>query len=216
VVNLYSSDFYRLAARRLEQNGLVAQWLPLPTQNDEDSRSLVSSFLDVFPYASLWTTELHEMLLVGSLQPIELDVPRVQARFDEPAVAASLREVGVDSAQALLATWITDQRGLALYANDALAVTDDHPRIEYASWVRPKEITRTLPALLALHGDPPLKNAGEGFKGAVRDKWQQLRRFYDVGLHAYNGNRKAWAEDVRELMGNDGSNPYYRWFVGER
>lgn len=216
VVNLYSSDFYRLAARRLEQNGLVAQWLPLPTQNDEDSRSLVRSFLDVFPYASLWTTELHEMLLVGSLQPIELDVSRIQARFDEPAVAASLREVGVDSVHALLATWITDQPGLAIYANDALAVTDDHPRIEYASWVRPKEITRTLPALLALHGDPPLKDAGEGFKGAVRDKWQQLRRFYDVGLHAYNGNRKAWAEDVRELMGNDGSNPYYRWFVGER
>lgn len=214
VVNLYSSDFYRLAANRLENNGLVAQWLPLPTQNDEDSRSLVRSFLDVFPHASLWTTELHEMLLVGSLQPIELDVPRIRARFDEPAVAASLREVGVDSVQALLATWISDQDGLGRYAKDALAVTDDRPRIEYASWVRPKEIARTLPALLALHRDPPLENAGEGFKGAVRDKWQQLELFYNAGLHAYNGNRKAWAEDVRRVMEDDGGNPYYRWFNG--
>ncbi len=215
VVNLYSSDFYRLAARRLEENGLVAQWLPLPTQNDEDSRSLVSSFLDVFPHASLWTTEFHEMLLVGSLQPIELDVARIQARFEQPAVALSLREVGIDSAQVLLATWITDQQGLARYGSDALAVTDDHPRIEYASWVRPREITRTLPALLALRSDPPLVNAGQGYKGAVRDKWQQLRLFYEVGLHAYNGNREAWVEDVREVMSRDGDNPYYRWFVGE-
>ena len=69
VVNLYSTDFYRLAATRLHTNGLVAQWLPLPTQTDSDTRSLVRSFLDVFPYATLWTTELHEMLLVGSLNP---------------------------------------------------------------------------------------------------------------------------------------------------
>ncbi|MDH5625639.1 MAG: fused MFS/spermidine synthase, partial [Nitrospira sp.] len=60
VVNLYSTGFYELARARLRPDGLVAQWLPLPTQNDEDTRSLVRSFLDVFPHASLWTTELHE------------------------------------------------------------------------------------------------------------------------------------------------------------
>jgi spermidine synthase len=214
VVNLYSSDFYRVAAQRLQPHGLVAQWLPLPTQNDEDSRALVRSFLDVFPHATLWTTEFHEMLLVGSLQPITLDAQQIQARFDQPTVAESLKEVGIDSVQALLATWITDERGLARYAGDALPVTDDHPRIEYAAWVRPKEITRTLPALLELHRDVPLVNAGDGLKGAVGDKWKQLRLFYDVGLHAYNGNRKAWADDVRQVMREDGDNPYYRWFVG--
>lgn len=214
VVNLYSSDFYRVAARRLERDGLLAQWLPLPTQNDEDSRALVRSFLDVFPHATLWTTEFHEMLLVGSLQPIELDAQRIQARFEQPAVAETLKEVGVDSAQALLATWITDEQGLARYAGDALPVTDDHPRIEYAAWVRPREITRSLPALLALHRAPPLVNTGEGFNGAVADQWKQLRLFYDVGLHAYNGNRKAWADDVRQVMRENSDNPYYRWFVG--
>ena len=42
MVNLYSRDFYQLAASRLEEGGVVAQWLPLPTQNDEESRSLGS------------------------------------------------------------------------------------------------------------------------------------------------------------------------------
>ena len=55
VVNLYSRDFYELAASRLEPDGVLAQWWPLPTQNDEDSRSLVRSFLDVFPHADAWT-----------------------------------------------------------------------------------------------------------------------------------------------------------------
>jgi spermidine synthase len=104
VVNLYSSDFHALAGRRLRQGGLLAQWLPLPTQNDEDSRSLVRSFLDAFPHAALWTTEFHEMLLIGSFEPIKFDVPRIAARFDHPEVTAALREVGIASPAALLAT----------------------------------------------------------------------------------------------------------------
>jgi spermidine synthase len=86
---------------------LFAQWLPLPTQNDEDSRSLVRSFLDVFPHVLLWTTEFHEMLFIGSFEPIELDAQRIATRFDQPEVAADLREVGIASPAALLETWVT-------------------------------------------------------------------------------------------------------------
>ncbi|MGB6193171.1 MAG: fused MFS/spermidine synthase, partial [Terracidiphilus sp.] len=156
VVNLYSTDFYRLAARRLNPNGLFAQWLPLSTQNENDTRALVRSFLDVFPHATLWTTELHEMLLVGSFSPIELDAPRIEQRFAQPAVRAALSAVGISSPAALLATWITDRKGLEGFAENIRPVTDDNPRIEYAPWVRPNEITRTLPRLLALQIDPPL------------------------------------------------------------
>lgn len=214
VVNLYSSNFYQLAAARLQPNGLVAQWLPLPTQNDEDSRALVRSFIDTFPHASLWTTEFHEMLLIGSLQPLQLNVPRIRERLAQPAVASALAEVGIDSAQALLATWVTDRSGLERYAANAQPVTDDQPRIEYASWVRQREITRVLPALLALRSPAPLEGAEPAFASAVDDQWRTLQRFYSLSLHAYNGNRQAWAREARELARSDGSNPYFRWFLG--
>ncbi|EPJ2809334.1 fused MFS/spermidine synthase [Pseudomonas putida] len=214
VVNLYSRNFYQLAAARLQPAGLVAQWLPLPTQNDEDSRSLVRSFIDVFPHATLWTTEFHEMLLIGSLQPLQLDVPRIRQRLAQASVAQTLAEVGVASPEALLATWITDRAGLERYAGNALPVTDDQPRIEYAPWVRPREITRVLPALLALRSTPPLQGAEPGFASAVSDQWRSLALFYSLSLHAYNGNRQAWAREARELARSDGGNPYYRWFLG--
>jgi len=214
VVNLYSRDFYQLAASRLAQGGIVAQWLPLPTQNEEDSRALVRSFIDVFPHAWLWTTEFHEMLLVGSLQPLRLDVPRIRERFAQPEVSAALAEVGVDSPEALLATWVTDRAGLESFAGDAPPVTDDQPRIEYAPWVRAKEITRVLPALLALRRAPPLEGAEPSFRAAVDDHWTRLRRFYDLSLHAYRGDRQAWARDARQVVRDDGENPYYRWFLG--
>ena len=215
VVNLYSRDFYQLAASRLQSNGLVAQWLPLPTQNIDDSRSLVRSFLDVYPYATLWTSEFHEMLLVGSMQPIELDAAKINQRFQQPSVRDTLQDVGIGSAAALLATWVTDRAGLERFAADAPSVTDDQPRIEYAPWVRAKEISRVLPALLDLHLAPPLVNADVGFIERMNAHQQRLMQFYRASLHAYDGDREAWARDIREVMRGDGANPYYRWFGGQ-
>ncbi|VVO56758.1 fused MFS/spermidine synthase [Pseudomonas fluorescens] len=214
VVNLYSRDFYQLAASRLEKKGLVAQWLPLPTQNIDDSRSLVRSFLDVFPYATLWTSEFHEMLLVGSMEPIELDAEKISQRFQQESVRSTLQDVGIGSAAALLATWVTDRAGLERFAADALPVTDDEPRIEYAPWVRAKEISRVLPALLDLRQPASLLNADVGFTERMNAHQQRLMQFYRASLHAYDGDRDAWARDIREVMRGDGGNPYYRWFVG--
>ncbi len=215
VVNLYSRDFYQLAASRLQHNGLVAQWLPLPTQNIEESRSLVRSFLDVFPHASLWTSEFHEMLLVGSLEPIELDVDRISARFNQASVRTAFQDVGISSPAALLATWVTDRTGLERFVGSALPVTDDQPRIEYAPWVRPDEINRVLPALLSLYQAPPLVNANAELISRMSDHHLRLMQFYAASLHAYKGEREAWARDMADVARDDGANPYYRWFLGD-
>jgi spermidine synthase len=214
VANLYSSDFYALARSRLRPGGLVAQWLPLPTQNDEDTRSLVRSFLDAYPHASLWTTELHEMLLVGSLEPVVLDVPRIVSRFSQPEVASALREVGIPSAAALMATWMTDRAGLEAYAGNALPVTDDHPRIEYADWVRPDELQRVLPRLVGLRSDPPLRNADDSFANAAAAERQVLLLFYQAALNGAAGHRDLWARDMQRVLESGRGNAYYRWFGG--
>ena len=216
VVNLYSTDFYRLATKRLEPDGLFAQWLPLATQNNEDTRSLVRSFLDVFPYATLWTTELHEMLLVGSYSPIELNSVEIANRFNQSGVSTALQAVGISSPAALLATWVTGRDGLERYAAHARPVTDDYPRIEYAPWVRPKEVTRTLPNLLALRTDLPLTGSDLGeLHREIATERQGLVDFYTAGIAAYNGNREAWTETMRRVLAVDESNPYYRWIAGD-
>ncbi len=216
VVNLYSTDFYRLASKRMEPDGLFAQWLPLATQNNEDTRSLVRSFLDVFPYATLWTTELHEMLLVGSYSPIELDSVQITSRFNQSDVSTPLQAVGISSPAALLATWVTGRDGLERYAAHARPVTDDYPRIEYAPWVRPKEITRTLPNLLALETDLPLTGSDlDDLRGEIATQRQGLLDFYTAGIAAYHGDREAWTQAMRRVLAVDENNPYYRWIAGD-
>ena len=214
VVNLYSRDFYRLAASRLNEHGLLAQWWPIATQNDEDSRAMVRAFLDAFPHATLWTTELHEMLLVGSNDPIELDAMQIERRFNQPTVAASLREVGVATPGALLATWVSDRASLERYAGDTPAVTDDRPSIEYATWVRRNEIARVLPELIALQTPAPVRGASAELQAEMQMQHDVLFTFYASGLAAYRGDRQAWGSALEQVMRVDASNPYYRWIAG--
>lgn len=215
VVNLYSRDFYQLASRRLAPGGVLAQWWPIATQNDEDSRAMVRAFLDAFPHATLWTTELHEMLLVGSNDPIELDATRIVQRFDQPSVARSLGEVGIASPAALLGTWVTDRAGLQRYAGDTPAVTDDHPSIEYSAWLRRNEIVRVLPALMTLRSAPPLRGADATLLAGVQRERDVLAVFYASGLAAYQGDREQWSQAMDLVMQADGQNPYYRWIAGD-
>jgi len=213
VVNLYSSDFYALARQRLNRDGLLAQWWPLATQNDEDSRSLVRSFLDVFHYVTAWTTEFHEMLLIGSMEPIQLDAPGITKRFKQPTVSTALEQIGIASPAALMATYITDRTGLERYVQDAPPTTDDRPRIEYGAWLRYGEIYRVLPRVLALRTDPQITHGDELLMARIASERSHLMDFYQAGIDAYNGDRERWAVNMGKALAGDGSNPYYRWFV---
>lgn len=216
MVNLYSADFYKLAARRMKPGAIFAQWLPIATQNEEDTRSLIRSFLDVFPYATLWTTELHEMLLVGSFSPVVLDAVRIQQRFSQASVSRALKAVGISSPAALLATWVSGRDGLEAYAGSIRAVTDDNPHIEYAAWPRTNEIVRTLPRLLALQTEPPLANASDDLRMQIRDERGVLTNFYAAGIDAYKGEKDSWSDAMQKVIAADPSNPYFNWLAGRQ
>lgn len=214
VTNLYSTEFYELAKRRLASKGIFAQWLPIATQNAEETRGLVRSFLDAFPYATLWTTELHEMMLVGSESPIHIDARKVQQRFAPETVVASLKGVGIDSSAAMLATWVTGRGGLERFAAGANPVTDDRPRVEYGRWVRPGEITRVLPELLALKTEVPVEVADDALRAKIQQKHEALMDFYAAGLAAYKGDQQAWGQAIRRVQAAEPGNSYYNWTIG--
>ena len=214
VANLYSTEFYELAKSRLAPKGLFAQWLPIATQNVEETRSLVRSFLDAFPHATLWTTELHEMLLVGSESPIRLDAQVMAQRFASETVTASLKAVGVESPAAALATWVTGRKGLETFAAGARPVTDDRPRIEYGAWVKQSEITRVLPELLSLKTEVPVEAANVTLRAEVERRRATLMDFYTAGLAAYGGDQQAWGQAVARVKKAEPGNAYYGWVIG--
>ena len=113
-----------------------------------------------------------------------------------------------------MATWITGREGLERYAGDAPPVTDDHPTIEYARWVREDELERVLPRILEERSDPPMRNADISFLVGMRAERGRLLTFYEGALVALGGDREGWRRAMNAVLREEPDNPYYNWLLG--
>jgi spermidine synthase len=131
VVNLYTTEFYRLVKQRLAPGGVLSQWIPLEQQPDNLTRGMIASLLEAFSEVTLWIPSDYEAILVASDRPLTVDWERWQHEWSEPRVARSLTDVGFTSPYGLLGTYVAGTEALRRYAQGYPAMTDDHPRVEY-------------------------------------------------------------------------------------
>ena len=130
-VNLYSREFYELVKSRLRPGGMMSQWIPLDQQSDVLARMLIRSMLEVFPEVQLWIPARAEGVLIASAAPLSIDVSRWTQRWANPAVKANLADVGYDTPESMLGSFVLGTAGLRRYVGGLPAVTDDRPAIEY-------------------------------------------------------------------------------------
>jgi spermidine synthase len=82
---LYTKDFFEDCRKRLNRGGLQCVWLPLHVPV-EDYKTIVRTFLEVFPHSSLWLTTnspntvIHTHL-IGSNEPLDIDFQMVNEKL---------------------------------------------------------------------------------------------------------------------------------------
>jgi spermidine synthase len=124
--NLYSVEYFKLAARSLSPNGIMVQWVS-PGSAFEHSL-IVRTFLEAFPNSTLW---LGGDLLIGSPSPLAVSGSDLDSRLADSAARASLAEVGFNHPQDVYAQFRGTPEELAAYAGQGPILTDDHPILEY-------------------------------------------------------------------------------------
>jgi len=218
VTNLYSTDFYALCRRRLRPGGLMAQWLPLPTQNQPETQMLMRSFQEVFPYTTLWTTELHEALLIGSLERLRVDYDHIRDRMQASALRESLAAIGIGDVDQLLATFLLDSDAVRRFAADAPLITDDRPRIEYGGFQKSEEFARQLRGLIAAKSPVAsldgLAQIYPAIIARIEAQREELLTFYLGGIPTDLQGLTASREAIARVVQADPNNAYYRWLLG--
>ncbi|MFA6555860.1 MAG: fused MFS/spermidine synthase, partial [Candidatus Obscuribacterales bacterium] len=132
VVSLYSKEFYELCKKRLNNDGLICQWMPMETESATLWKMMVKTMMAVFPYVTVWNPDSGEAIVIASMEPIKFDISKVQQKLDQsPLVQASLNEVGLGDAYALASTFLMDGEPMAKYLADTKVITDDHPYLEF-------------------------------------------------------------------------------------
>lgn len=134
VVNLYSTEFYRLVKHHLRPDGVVAQWVPSFDISNPLWKMILQSFLSTFPHCSLWISNSGEGIILGSDKPIELDIKRMKAQIESaPQLRAALDEVGLSDPYSIIGTFVMADDKLRRYVGNAQPITDDHPYMEFYS-----------------------------------------------------------------------------------
>jgi hypothetical protein len=94
-------------------------------------------------------------------------------------------------------------------------VTDDRPRVESVTRVRPGEVSRVLPRVLALGTDLPLRDADEAFRDGDGHGARASPRLLQGGAPRVQWRPRLVGARERALS-EDGDNPCCRWIAGGR
>jgi len=135
---LYTLEYFRWCRRALGEGGIATAWLPLDVP-EAGVRSILRTFAEVFPHATLWSTNTYGYkhgLLVGSDEPIVMRYGELRSRAEGPATRALLRLVGIRSPEELAASLMLDTKGVREFGGSSPLHTDDRPVLEYQTSLR--------------------------------------------------------------------------------
>ncbi|MGH0028154.1 MAG: fused MFS/spermidine synthase [Myxococcota bacterium] len=129
---LYTTEYYRIALSRLNEGGVMCQWLPITDLSLEDARSVIGTFAGVFPNTTVWQSS-HDVILIGSEGPLRFDLPDLGRRLSAPRVAAQLSRLGLDDPHVFLAELGMDDAGVRRFTEGAPKNTDDNLFLEFST-----------------------------------------------------------------------------------
>lgn len=134
VSTFYTRDYYELCLEHLKPGGLVSQWIPLHSLNPEVVRSLMATFIEVFPEYCAWFVNA-DLFMVGSNQPLQIDYARANERLADPRISAALEQVGFTDLAEVFSSFFMGKQNIDKFAKGAPVMTDDRP---WAEFVAPK------------------------------------------------------------------------------
>jgi spermidine synthase len=132
---LYTVEHFRAVQGRLAPAGVFCQWLPLHQLDLATLRSIVQSFITVFPRgtAILASNSLETPVigLVGRADDGRFDLDALRRRLAAARFTRPIAASGITDEYALLGSFVAGPRALARFAGSAPANTDDHPVVTY-------------------------------------------------------------------------------------
>jgi hypothetical protein len=136
VSDLFTRDHFRIAKRKLKNEGVYCQWAQLYELSPENVRIIYRTFAENFKYVVVFSAEdlSSDTLLIGSDTPLPLDLARIGRTFARPGVAKELERAYIHSPEDVIARVLLSSRAEVLrFTNGAPINTDDNARIELAA-----------------------------------------------------------------------------------
>lgn len=133
--DLYTREFYELAAARLGGRGVLQQWLPLFRLPFEEMVIILRTVRAVFPQVAVYLGS-ESAMIVASHSPLQVDYGRLRAMDDDPQLKKVLATIKLPSVFSLLGDCVLIPEGvdaLLARAPGRRISTDLWPHLEYSA-----------------------------------------------------------------------------------
>jgi spermidine synthase len=135
---LYTKEFFDVVKDHLNPGGVVTLFVQLYESSPEAVKSEIATFFQAFPNGVVFGNTNngggYDLVLVGQNGPMRIDVDDIEKRLASPqyeVVARSLREIGVNSATELFATFAGNEPMLRPWLADAQINHDRNLRLQF-------------------------------------------------------------------------------------
>ena len=135
---LYTKEFFEVVKEHLTPGGVVTLFVQLYESNTAAVKSEIATFMQAFPNGVVFGNTNngggYDLVLVGQLGTMKIDVDAVEAKLARPEyaiVAQSLREIGFNSATELFSTFAGNEPMLRPWLADAQINRDRNLRLQF-------------------------------------------------------------------------------------
>jgi predicted membrane-bound spermidine synthase len=134
IASLFTREFYRSAAARLNEGGIFVQWLQSYEVDPRTVVTVIGTLGTVFPDLEIWQSKPGDLLLIGSFKPRQYDLRVLRQRMaSEPFRSALFNAWRVRDVEGLLAHFIAggDIGQRATRSSQFTLNTDDRNVVEF-------------------------------------------------------------------------------------
>jgi spermidine synthase len=135
---LFSQEYYAIVKDKLNRGGIATQWVPLYETSERAIQIQMRTFVDAFPDGTVFNSQPeakgYDVVLLGQIEPLRIDIADVQKRIDDnEALRKSLADVKLGSALDIFASYGTRGRELGEWLKDTPVNRDFSLKLEYIS-----------------------------------------------------------------------------------
>lgn len=186
---IYSVEYFNMVKEHLNPGGYFSLYVPLYETDERTIKSEIATFLAAFPNGTIWANtrggQGYDMVFLGQVEPLRINLDEVQARLDRPdyePVAQSLRDVGIGSTVDLFSTYAGGKE-------------------ELGPWIRGSELNTDADLRLQYIGGWGINSQLENYL------YQQILHYRHVPRNLFTGSPQAMAAMRQALLDASGAQP---------
>ena len=122
-----------MGSQGMKPKGGFCQWLQLDKISPDNLRSILGTFREIFPHLLVFQVDNYDLIILGSLDPLLLDMQKLGERISSPRVKEDLTRINIQSVRPLLAHFLLGTEEVSAFALGAPINTDNNALLDFSS-----------------------------------------------------------------------------------